>query len=221
MPLAPPRPCLRPGCGKLVPKGYCETHEPQDVRPSYARRTYHTATGDVTGGFDRTKWDRARRDFLRRNPCCAEHLKTGKNERATVVDHITPHRGDRGSSGTRRTGSRSVMFATTERLHARTEDSVGDDVGKFRGRRLENDGTSENKTRRRSMVAEVSERPTLSTQPPPCPSGLHCWHRNRSQHLVKVYGGEHRDEQCCNCGTKRCRNIIYGVQGEHGPWREK
>jgi 5-methylcytosine-specific restriction protein A len=51
-------------------------------RPSARERGYSTA------------WDKARVGFLRLHPHCAECAKDGLIIRATVVDHITPHRGD-------------------------------------------------------------------------------------------------------------------------------
>ena len=44
-------------------------------------------------GYD-TRWDKARRAFLSSHPWCAECAKRGVSTPATVVDHITPHRGD-------------------------------------------------------------------------------------------------------------------------------
>lgn len=40
------------------------------------------------------RWAKARATYLRSHPLCAMHLKLGKYVPATVVDHITPHRGD-------------------------------------------------------------------------------------------------------------------------------
>jgi 5-methylcytosine-specific restriction enzyme A len=40
------------------------------------------------------KWKTARAGFLRLNPICAFCAHRGVNTRATVVDHIRPHRGD-------------------------------------------------------------------------------------------------------------------------------
>ena len=40
------------------------------------------------------RWQRARRAFLRRNVFCVRCLEEGKYVKATVVDHIVPHRGD-------------------------------------------------------------------------------------------------------------------------------
>lgn len=84
MPLASLRPCLR--CRKLNQgKSYCEEHKPMDRRVgSYAQRSK----------VSRAAWDAARTAFLRENPCCVMcKYSEGKIARATVVDHIVPHRG--------------------------------------------------------------------------------------------------------------------------------
>lgn len=41
-----------------------------------------------------SRWQKARATFLERHPLCADHQKRGHIVPATVVDHITPHRGD-------------------------------------------------------------------------------------------------------------------------------
>ena len=40
------------------------------------------------------KWQKAREQFLRENPLCVVCTAQGVVTVATVVDHITPHRGD-------------------------------------------------------------------------------------------------------------------------------
>lgn len=40
------------------------------------------------------RWNKARRVFLAAHPLCEECLKEGRYTKATVVDHIIPHRGD-------------------------------------------------------------------------------------------------------------------------------
>ncbi|MBX3629324.1 MAG: HNH endonuclease [Nitrosomonas sp.] len=40
------------------------------------------------------KWQRARADFLTKNPLCADHQRLGRIVPATIVDHIVPHKGD-------------------------------------------------------------------------------------------------------------------------------
>ena len=87
MPVKPKVPCKHPGCPALVPSGskYCEAHKalhPEEVR-SAARRGYGSA------------WQKASRQFLRDvQPLCQECMKQGRYTKATVVDHIIPHRGD-------------------------------------------------------------------------------------------------------------------------------
>lgn len=44
-------------------------------------------------GYDH-RWRKARAGFLRDNPLCVYCLREGRVEVATVVDHITAHRGD-------------------------------------------------------------------------------------------------------------------------------
>lgn len=44
--------------------------------------------------YQSTWWRRTRRAVLQREPLCRMCAMMGKVEPATVVDHITPHRGD-------------------------------------------------------------------------------------------------------------------------------
>ena len=39
-------------------------------------------------------WRRARKQYLEAHPLCVECMKEGRYVKATVVDHIVPHRGD-------------------------------------------------------------------------------------------------------------------------------
>lgn len=41
-----------------------------------------------------SRWQKARADYLRKHPMCADHLRRGHYVAATVVDHIQPHKGD-------------------------------------------------------------------------------------------------------------------------------
>ena len=86
MPTKPKVPCKHPGCAALVPSGqkYCERHRalhPEEVR-SASDRGYGAA------------WQKARKQFLHTHPLCVECQKEGRYVKATVVDHIVPHRGD-------------------------------------------------------------------------------------------------------------------------------
>ena len=40
-------------------------------------------------------WQKARAAYLRKHPLCRVHEQDGRVAAATVVDHITPHRGDK------------------------------------------------------------------------------------------------------------------------------
>ena len=87
MPSRPNTPCRHPGCVALVPYGqkYCEAHKPlhpEEVRSAAGR------------GYGRA-WQKARKRYLEAHPLCIECMKEGKYVKATDVDHIIPHRGDK------------------------------------------------------------------------------------------------------------------------------
>ena len=84
MPRKPMKPCCHPGCPKLTEGRYCEEHEAlhRGERKSAAGRGYNS------------KWQRARKRFLKEHPLCCKCEEEGKYVRATIVDHIKPHRGD-------------------------------------------------------------------------------------------------------------------------------
>lgn len=86
MPRRPKTPCRHPGCPELVSYGqkYCETHKklhPEETR-SAGKRGYGS------------RWQKFSRNYLKAQPLCVRCQKEGKYVRATVVDHIKPHRGD-------------------------------------------------------------------------------------------------------------------------------
>ena len=87
MPMRPNTPCRHPGCAALVPYGqkYCDKHKglhPEEQRSAASR------------GYGRA-WQKASKRYLEAHPLCVACLKEGKYTRATVVDHIKPHRGDK------------------------------------------------------------------------------------------------------------------------------
>ena len=63
------------------------THNPNRPR---AERLRQTSAQRGYGG----RWQRYRDTFLAANPLCVRHLAQGQTEPATVVDHITPHKGN-------------------------------------------------------------------------------------------------------------------------------
>ncbi len=84
MPLAPPRPCRHHGCPAVSMSGFCPEHQ----------RTYDRQRGTAAErGYD-GRWRAYRADVLRRHPLCVQCQAAGQVRAATVVDHITPHRGD-------------------------------------------------------------------------------------------------------------------------------
>ena len=87
MPTRPKIPCKHTGCNKLVPHGqkYCEIHVPLH-KPS--------AKDIKAKGYD-SKWRKARARYLTVHPLCVRCLKEDKLVKASVVDHINPHRGDK------------------------------------------------------------------------------------------------------------------------------
>lgn len=87
MPTRPNVPCKHPGCNRLVPYGskYCEEHAQLHCRD------YKSAKEK---GYD-SRWRKARARYLKAHPLCVRCLREGKLVKATVVDHIVPHRGDK------------------------------------------------------------------------------------------------------------------------------
>lgn len=86
MPSRPKVPCKHPGCPVLVPYGqsYCETH----------KRLHPEATRSAGSRGYGSRWQRESKAFLRKHPLCVACQKNGKYTKATVVDHVRPHRGD-------------------------------------------------------------------------------------------------------------------------------
>ena len=82
----PKVPCRHPGCPELVPPGqkYCDKHKP--LHPEENRSAAARGYG--------SRWQKVSRAFLHSHPLCEECLKQGRYTKATVVDHIVPHRGD-------------------------------------------------------------------------------------------------------------------------------
>ena len=84
MPRKPKKPCRYPECPNLTESVYCEAH-------SYLNQTERV--GAAERGYD-GRWRRARSRFLKVHPLCVRCREQGRFVKATVVDHIVPHRGD-------------------------------------------------------------------------------------------------------------------------------
>ncbi len=84
-PRKPRKPCKHPGCPNLTEENYCEEHG----------KLYVNERGSASSrGYD-SRWRTARNRFLKANPLCIKCKAQGKLTKATVVDHIKPHRGDK------------------------------------------------------------------------------------------------------------------------------
>ena len=87
MALKPLRPCRHPGCPELTREGYCPAHKPAKA-PRRSSAQWH-------GWYSLDVWKNDLRPTqLLREPFCRECAKHGERVRATVVDHVKPHRGD-------------------------------------------------------------------------------------------------------------------------------
>ena len=89
MPERSKRPCRQPGCPGTHrnASGYCDAHADK-------ARAYDRSRPSAAGrGYDRI-WAAARTWYLRENPLCVVCQAEGHTRTATVVDHITPHKGD-------------------------------------------------------------------------------------------------------------------------------
>ncbi|MBI9080845.1 MAG: HNH endonuclease [Pseudodesulfovibrio sp.] len=97
MPSMPPKPCKQCGRATSDPSGYCDAHRhigEQKVK-AYRKHTDERRGTACKRGYD-SKWRKAREGYLRKHPLCVECEKQGKPKtKATVVDHIIPHRGDK------------------------------------------------------------------------------------------------------------------------------
>lgn len=87
MPSAPMKPCCKIGCNNLTKERYCADHvKAVQQRYDKERGTAHQR------GYD-SQWRKARIGFLRNHPLCVYCFAKGLVIEATVVDHITPHKG--------------------------------------------------------------------------------------------------------------------------------
>ena len=87
MAMKPLRPCRHPGCPELTREGYCSRHKP--------KRAARRASAECHAWYSLSLWtDELRPAQLLREPWCRECAKHGIRTRATVVDHVKPHRGN-------------------------------------------------------------------------------------------------------------------------------
>lgn len=94
--LLPLKPCRRTGCPELVRGGgFCEKHQQSARR---VRRTVQEERGiseEWHGLYYTKRWRELRAKQLIVEPYCRECAKHHERTKATDVDHVIPHRGDR------------------------------------------------------------------------------------------------------------------------------
>lgn len=81
-----PRPCAI--CRRVLVRG-------PGPCPACRRARGRRYPSAAVRGYDR-KWRAARDGFLAKHPFCVRCLEDGREVRADELDHIRPHRGDRG-----------------------------------------------------------------------------------------------------------------------------
>ncbi len=88
MPVAPAKPCCKPGCAALTRSRYCETHTREQ------EHAYDKQRGSPSSRGYGHKWRMTRARFLRAHPLCVMADEQGKQclAPATDVDHIVPKR---------------------------------------------------------------------------------------------------------------------------------
>ena len=88
MAMKPLRPCRHPGCGELVPGGYCDHHKPKERPRSEEAESWRWMYRTKTWLED------LRPTQLLLEPFCRECAKRGIRTPATDVDHVEDHKGD-------------------------------------------------------------------------------------------------------------------------------
>lgn len=90
MPKRPSIPCKHPNCPKLVAYGekYCDEH-----KSLHLDEIYHKEKGTGKRLYT-SRWQKASKAFLKAHPLCERCKAEGRYTKATVVDHIKPHKGD-------------------------------------------------------------------------------------------------------------------------------
>lgn len=88
MPTKPLRICNIPGCPNLTDSAYCEAHAKARQRLVDSRRASSSERGYTY------RWQKASKNFLKRNPLCVQCLAEDEVKPSEVTDHIVPHKGD-------------------------------------------------------------------------------------------------------------------------------
>ncbi len=91
--------CVAPGCEELAVPGLarCAEHGAEAARREALRREAAKAGSAAWSHLYQTpEWKRAAKRFLALHPVCRDCEALGVIKVAVEVDHVVPHRGDRG-----------------------------------------------------------------------------------------------------------------------------
>ena len=67
--------------------------KPPTHKPAGTRKRRENRGTSAQRGYG-SRWQRARKTYLAKHPLCVRCEQGGRTEPATVVDHVTPHKGD-------------------------------------------------------------------------------------------------------------------------------
>jgi len=93
--------CGLPRCNKLTLNYVCTDHEAEyEKRKEEIKRQKDKAYGKLREssskrGYD-SKWSKARQGYINNHPFCVSCSSKGLVVKANVVDHVIPHKGDKG-----------------------------------------------------------------------------------------------------------------------------
>lgn len=116
MPIAAPRPCGHPSCGRLVRdgSGYCQSHQADRKAGTFADKRRGSRHQRGYG----SRWDEIRKGILERDAgLCQVCLRNGQVTPATQVDHITP----KCAGGTDDDSNLQSICASCHKLKTQTE----------------------------------------------------------------------------------------------------
>ena len=120
MPLAPARPCKRPGCAGLVRERglrYCPEHAHLQAIEDAKRRSYHDASRPSARERGYTSaWEKVRRSHMARHPLCELCLHDDRVEPAVLVHHK-----DEDASNNATANLMSLCRDCHERAHGRAK----------------------------------------------------------------------------------------------------
>lgn len=115
MPVAPPKPCTKPGCKEYaVKRGRCDVHQPEP----WVKRN------PSSGSYGGRKWQRIRDRIMKRDSyLCQPCLQQGRVTTAKEVDHILNKA--RGGTDSDDNLQAICMHCHREKTHQERREKVG------------------------------------------------------------------------------------------------